>query len=243
MARVKKIDNAILKQLKYQKPQRKPQVIRCRILIVCEGAKTEPGYFHNFHQQQRGTIIYDIDTDGGGINTLKVVQKAIDLRDRACDDKKPYDSVWAVFDRDSFPCDNFDNAVRKCHAQDIRCAWSNEAFELWYLLHFRSVTQCMGRDEYKNALSEAVTTSAGYKKKKKPYVYAKNDPKNYEIMTQLGDQEQAIKRAQEMAKNFNDHCYHTHNPLTTVCDLVLLLIGRDEQFNEQIRRRIESQSR
>ncbi len=102
MARKIKIDNAILKRRQYKKPEREVKTIVCRILIVCEGEKTEPNYFRAFHKIQRGSFIYDISTDGGGINTMDVVNQAISLKDAARKNGKPYDSVWAVFDRDSF---------------------------------------------------------------------------------------------------------------------------------------------
>lgn len=55
---------------------------------------------------------------------------------------------------------------------NIGCAWSNEAFELWYLLHFIDRITSMERSEYKNAISSAVNKSRIYKNKIK-YVYAK----------------------------------------------------------------------
>jgi hypothetical protein len=45
--------------------------------------------------------------------------------------------LWVVFDRDSFAPQSFNNAINKCiqDRPNIDAAWSNEAFELWYLLH------------------------------------------------------------------------------------------------------------
>lgn len=45
MARVIKIDNALQKRHEYKKNKRKARTVICRILIVCEGEKTEPNYF------------------------------------------------------------------------------------------------------------------------------------------------------------------------------------------------------
>jgi hypothetical protein len=40
----------------------------------------------------------------------------------------------AFLTRDSFPDDDFDNAVAKTRGHDFLSAgWSNEAFELWYV--------------------------------------------------------------------------------------------------------------
>lgn len=95
MARKIKIDNAILKRRQHSAPKRKVRVINCNILIVCEGEKTEPNYFRVFNKTRKGTIVYELTIDGGGINTMQVVDKAIELNSSF-----DYDSVWAVFDKD-----------------------------------------------------------------------------------------------------------------------------------------------
>ena len=55
-----KIDNASFK-FKKQTQRREQKVIRCSVLIVCEGTKTEPNYFDAFAQKQQGIIVYDIE--------------------------------------------------------------------------------------------------------------------------------------------------------------------------------------
>lgn len=52
-----------------------------------------------------------------------------------------FDEVWVAFDKDSFP--DFDSAVyalRKKRKCGYREAWSNECFELWYLLHYMDIS-------------------------------------------------------------------------------------------------------
>ena len=131
--------------------------IKCRVLIVCEGLKTEPNYFKSFHMMENsGGLVFEITNAGGGINTIQVVQKAIELRDKAIGDKKPYDITWAVFDRDSFDAADFDNAIHMAESNDIRCAWSNEAFELWYIYHFENRITPMSRKEYAHKITNLV---------------------------------------------------------------------------------------
>lgn len=157
---------------------------------------------------------------------MAVVNKAITIRDTA---STPYDSVWAVFDRDSFPSNNFNSAIEKANANGINVAWSNEAFELWYLYHFQNRVTAMSRDEYKAAISKAVNDT-GMWKGKKPYQYKKNDMCNFEIMTKYGDMEQAIRNAQQQHNSFVGTRYATHNPCTTVYKLVLQLLNRDKEL-------------
>lgn len=69
--------------------------IRCHILIVCEGEKTEPNYFRSFSMMENSSgLVYQVDTQGGKISTTQVVDKAIALKQEAEKVKKPYDAVW-----------------------------------------------------------------------------------------------------------------------------------------------------
>ncbi|MGC1630516.1 MAG: RloB family protein, partial [Gelidibacter sp.] len=184
MARTIKIDNALQKRFsKKQGKRKKSRDLVTYFLIVCEGEKTEPNYFKSFPKQV-GKVIYDIEFDGGGISTLKVVEKAIELREKS---KQKYDRVWAVFDRDSFKASSFNSAVLKAKAHNIECAWSNEAFELWYLFHFHNRITAMTRGEYRKAIEDAVNEKLG--KKKKAFQYKKNDTSMYSLLNKLGSQE------------------------------------------------------
>ncbi len=101
-----------------------------RFLIICEGTKTEPHYFQSF----RVPSVVIVDVQGFGFSPLQLVDEAIRLRREAASDE--YDQVWCVFDRDEWPVDNFNGALSSARQREVKVAWSNEAFELWYLLHF-----------------------------------------------------------------------------------------------------------
>lgn len=120
--------------------------INSRILIVCEGTHTEPDYFRQFRVPSK-----QVEIVGDGSNTLSVVERAVTLRDAAERDD-PFDAVWAVFDRDDFPRSRFDVALAKARAEGIEVAWSNEAFELWFVLHFEFRTAATGRSDYARCL-------------------------------------------------------------------------------------------
>ncbi len=227
--RIKK-EPALERRAQRQEARRtKTKQMSCRILIVCEGEKTEPNYFEAFKTISNGSFVYDIEAKGFGLNTIGVVNKAIELRDKA---QIPYDAVWAVFDRDSFPPNDFDNAIAIAQANNINVAWSNEAFELWYLLHFQYRNTAMSRTEYKNAISDAVNSKKSLKDR--GYIYQKNDLRNYSIMTTHGSQEDAIRNAEALCEQFTDKAYHDHNPCTTVHKLVLQLLNRDEDLKKAV---------
>ncbi len=93
--------------------------LRVRVLIYCEGKKTEPLYFRQFRIQP---TVRELVIRGEGTNTLKLVEEAT-LLDAM---EGPFDEVWCVFDRDSFPSANFDNAIRKIESMNrFFAAYSN----------------------------------------------------------------------------------------------------------------------
>lgn len=235
MARTIKIDNALQKRFS-QKLQRKSKSrdIVTYFLIVCEGEKTEPNYFKSFPKQV-GKVIYDIEYEGGGISTLGVVEKAIELRDKS---KQKYDRVWAVFDRDSFKASSFNSAILKAKANNIKCAWSNEAFELWYLLHFHNRITAMTRDEYKKAIEDAVNKIKV--KNRKSFKYMKNDTSMYELLNRLGSQDLAIRWAKNLSEKIDGENFADYNPQTQVFKLVEELIGSSNEFNEEILKKYEN---
>ncbi len=51
-------------------------------------------------------------------------------------DEGDYDQVWCVFDRDDLLPRQISEALHYAQQGAIRVAFSNQAFELWYLLHF-----------------------------------------------------------------------------------------------------------
>ncbi len=229
MASVIKIDNSLEKRFSQQSSKKtKRRDIVAYFLIVCEGEKTEPNYFKSFPKKV-GSTIFNIECDGGGISTLKVVETAIELRANA---KQKYDRVWAVFDRDSFEPNSFDSAILKADAKGIYCAWSNEAFELWYLLHFYNRNTGMKRDQYKNELEKAINKKIG--NKKNVFEYKKNDENMYSMLAKYGNQDMAIKWARELNNNFKGKKYSTHNPATQVYKLVEELTGKSEKLNQEI---------
>jgi len=229
MTRVQRIDNADLKRFARSSVKRKPREIKIFFLIVCEGKKTEPNYFNKF-KRKSGNIIVEIDCEGKGYNTVKVVEEAIRIRNK---NPKAYNRVWAVFDKDSFPAKDFNSAIKKAKANDIGCAWSNEAFELWYLLHFQYRNTGMERKEYQTAIEDEINKN--WKNKRKPFKYAKNATDTYDILQKYGNQKQAIEWAQQLTLQYTNERFATHNPRTQVYKLVKQLIGQDNELNEEIK--------
>lgn len=96
------------------------------ILIVCEGENTEPSYFNQFRLSSA-----TVTPIGEGYNTTSLVNRAIQLSIQ-----KSYEQVWCVFDKDDFSENDFNNAIQIALSQNFHVAYSNQAFEYWFILHF-----------------------------------------------------------------------------------------------------------
>jgi len=119
-----------------------------RFLILCEG-QTERLYFKSFHD--RGVSVEPRDPIG---DRRKLVADAIKLDDGS------YDQVWVVFDLDYDPTRgkeqlaDFDATIAKARKVGIRVAYSVDAFELWFVLHYTYVNSRQERSYYYNQLSK-----------------------------------------------------------------------------------------
>jgi hypothetical protein len=111
------------------------------ILVICEGAATEPEYLRGFRAACRNPRV-EIRVEGGKGAPKTLVEYAKSLkvaRDKQAkkegDDNLAYDQVWCVFDIDQHP--NVAEARQMATANGILLAISNPCIELWLLLHFR----------------------------------------------------------------------------------------------------------
>ena len=132
-----------------------------RILIVCEGSKTEPQYFEEIRQ------FYKLRT--ADIQVLPCQygtspQQIVDFAKDKCLETKQWEKVYCVFDRDDHL--NFDNALKSAAAKDKK--FKNElhkpirfiaiksipCFELWLLIHFDCLTRETHRDDLRPLLRQ-----------------------------------------------------------------------------------------
>jgi hypothetical protein len=180
-----------------------------RFLIVCEGEKTEPNYFRKFPENPE---VYDrIDIYGTGYNTISLVNEAIRLKLEAQKRKEPYIEVWCVFDKDDFPIDQFKNAIILAGKNQIKCAYSIEAFELWYMLHFNFYDTALSRNQYKEKLSELLEKE-----------YVKNDEGMYQLLKKRKNI--AMQNARKLYILQHNRAFAEQNPITTVFKLVERLL-------------------
>jgi hypothetical protein len=179
---------------------------------VCEGEKTEPNYFKSF---KTNDDLIRVEVSGAGRGKHPLVEYAAKLKKEAETKRAPYSVVWCVFDRDAQPDEpgdknNFNKAILSAKKNQIKVAYSNDAFEIWYILHFSFHQTGWHRDQYKNKLTDLL----GEK-------YQKNDPGMY--IKLKNKQPRAIDNARKLLALYSPLNPESDNPSTTVHILVEFL--------------------
>lgn len=192
------------------------------ILIVCEG-QTEKLYFESF--PVLGLKIKAIDLKGQA--KLKLVESTKEIVENA---KEEYNVIWCVFDMDvkrgADEFADFDNAISKALLLGYKVAYSNDAFELWFYLHFNLTDSQHLRSFYYKELGKRF--GINYVKDGKKYAFCL---KIYDILKNDKDssQEKAIERGRSLFEQQENLPYHQQNPNTKVYELV-------EELNRDLRR-------
>ena len=151
--------------------------------------------------------------------------------------------IWSVFDRDvdtsrpemrALDDLTFTQSIQACQNVGINVAWSNDAFELWILLHFEDVNPGveLSRDQIYVRLTEIFKTlpnqsaEMANETSKDRFNYKlsfkKRNEFNLFVLPLLESKRvQAEQRAEALANAFPaDHLFHNCNPLTKVPLLV-----------------------
>lgn len=182
--------------------------IKQSFLIVCEGEKTEPDYFKAFRMTAA-----TVKAVGQAMNTMTLVSKAIGIRDADQKRKKFYDQCWVVFDKDDFPAKDFNRAIHFAKENGFRVAYSNQAFEYWFLLHYNLYTGAIHRNQYKDMLTKLTNMP-----------YSKSDGYGaimYNLL--LSRQQQAINNAETVLAEISHGNPAEEESSTTVQRLVMEL--------------------
>ena len=128
---------------------------------------------------------------------------------------KDGDKLWCVFDFDDNKDSELQAAISYAEKHGYKIAYSNPAFEYWYLLHFEK------RSGY---LKDSVAVIDILKNKG----YLENYGKSEDVFEKLqGRQAEAVQRAKERVERLSrDHVAvicRDSNPVTTVYELVEFL--------------------
>lgn len=199
----------------------KKRSLKKRILILCEGAKTEPNYFNGIkHDLKIRHKLSAVDIEvyqPNSYNPDGLVNEAIDKKHKANFRRNPYDAIWLVFDRDFHP--HIAKVYQKARKNKIHIAISNICFEVWILMHFEPVHLHKPYQRCSNVIRKM---QRSFVKK-----YHKND-KHFDYLKPLT--QNAIENAKAMQKHYNQPQYaevHEYdlNPYSNVHELVEYLIS------------------
>lgn len=185
-----------------------------RVLIVCEGEKTEPLYFDDIRIQNRVPKA-DIRVLSSEFGTQP--RQVVDFAELKFKETRAYDHIFAVFDRDDHTtyfdalkqAERLDGKLRNDERKPVpfTAIASVPCFELWLLLHFVDIFEYSERGHILGRTKQHII---GYEKGARN-VYSITEPALSE----------AIRRAAKLKERFNP--FAGDKPFTNV-DLVVTLL-------------------
>ncbi|NTW31284.1 MAG: RloB domain-containing protein [Bacteroidetes bacterium] len=222
-------------------------------IIFCEDEVSEPIYFKYFETSK--IKVNPIDKQKSKIeNVLKAIcycekNGLMELKNGVLCLQSENTQIWCVYDRDIEEIESelllgnnkFDESVETAKAKGFKVAWSNDAFELWVLLHFEDIDLAnennKNRKTYYDRLTDIFKSlsdpnedlknalkheSFNYKKDLKH----ENNFRNIVRKEIIGKTKDAIKRAKKLEEHYSAITIPNHDksPCTLVHHLVEELI-------------------
>lgn len=185
-----------------------------KVLIALEDTKSSKYYFEKLIQDKglSGEVVFakHIGTDPGSVVDA-VVQHSGSKENK----KTTYEKKWVVIDKDDYSAAQINGAIQRARDLDICVAISNEAYELWILLHFVPITAHTNRVDLNRKLARIFDEEFKIS-------YSKASQDIYQLI--IGWQEGAITNSKNLVKAYNRDNGRVNpfsdNPLTTVYQLV-----------------------
>jgi hypothetical protein len=212
------------------------------IIMACEDSVSAPTYFKLIVQKLLDDKHITPDSFVIAIphhtNPSGVLE---DLKKHKTSNGKTYKDFmhkWIVIDRDiqrvnggGHSKEDFNLVLLQAKKDKVEVACSNDAFELWYLLHFDYIATALLRDEINERLIKRL-------KEKNPHKFAKLNKENIKqanftklIFEELQSlQEVAMRNAKKLLESYGvDYNPEKSNPSTTVHKLVEILSNLDRK--------------
>jgi len=209
------------------------------IIIACEDSISSPTYFRMMIQAlidekkitQDSVVIVPHDGSTHPTGVLANL-KSYDVNNKSW---KEFEHKWIVIDRDSkrvngggHEKEDFNNTLKNAKSSKsnltVEVAYSNDSFELWYLLHFDYRDTAILRDDILKQVIKKL-------KEQEPHKFSKlnKDNMKQENYTKLifdtlkPLQAVALKNGKKLIESYGEgHNPENDNPSTTVHDLVKL---------------------
>jgi len=175
-----------------------------RIVIAFEGEHTEPQYFHHLAAKNSRISIVSLERaeEAKSKSAPKhVLQQLHDFK--AAEAPRKHDELWLVVDVDQW--ENLTEVVNSCSEEGYRAAISNPCFELWLLLHFRSLDEYTAEEKQRLWENKKVTKKRTFLEKELSDRlidgYNKRRPATERFIPFV---KEAIERARQLDTNPND---------------------------------------
>lgn len=179
-------------------------------IVVTDTEGTERCYFGGLHKElpesiQEKLVIKVVET-----KTADLIEKCIEF---ASYDPQ-YRIPWIVFDRDQVK--NFDQIITEAERKGINVGWSNPCFEIWMHAYYGTMPNIP--ESWK-----CCSNFADIYKSKTGVEYDKADESLYKKIIQTGNEEKALKLAEQKHTQCIENGYKIPSqmcPCTTVYKLV-----------------------
>lgn len=187
-----------------------------KILIICEGEKTEPNYFEDVREYYRlNTVNVEVRGDCGS-DPMSIINFAKQRFREEKDAGDPFEQVYCVFDKDGHS--TYAQAINTLTSSSPKDTFfainSVPCFEYWLLLHFIYTTRPYTALPDNSPANQVLTELKNYLPN-----YKKGSKKTFsDLISQLEQAKHFAKKALE-----ESHLNQTDNPSTKVHNLVQAL--------------------
>ncbi len=180
-----------------------------RIVIASEGENTEPHYFRNLAAKNSRISVVTLERtqeDKSKSAPKYVLQQLRDFKQAEAPRK--HDELWLVVDVDQW--ENLVEIVNSCDEEGYHPAISNPCFELWLLLHFRSLEEYTAEERQRLLGNKKINKKRTLLEKELSDRlidgYNKKRPGTKRFIPFV---KEAIERARRLDKNLDDPCPKT----------------------------------
>jgi hypothetical protein len=138
---------------KYRKSKQQPKDLKAhpKIFVWVHTEKAEINYFQEFKHYLKTALL--LPRKAICWSPSELIEKVIAWKEKDKSGKQKFceedgDQIWCVFDVDDFyqkEPEKMLKAIKIAHSNNIKIAYSNECFELWFLLHFEKPSGAIER--------------------------------------------------------------------------------------------------
>ncbi|MCB4764630.1 MAG: RloB family protein [Sulfurovum sp.] len=225
------------KEKKDFKRKKNNRAKRDDVIIACEDSVSSRAYFAMIIEKlikerkiTRDSIV--IVPHDGSTHPTGVLNNLKNYTNNHGKKYKDFGHKWIVIDRDcekvncgGHTAEDFNNALQNAKKKHVDVAYANDAFELWYLLHFEYRNTAISRDKLIETVIEKLKQLDSHKFSKLNRDNIKQDYYTkliYEAL--LPKQEYAISNAKNLLLSHGEeHNPEGDNPSTTIHELVTIL--------------------